>query len=632
MDSSNAIFHVSRAAKVRSLQKSYVWLPILFIVPYFLFWTWRGLLQDFNYDDMMNLFKAWDAPRCSLVKDALLFWVNQTRPVGGLFYRTIYGISGFDPRPFRVACFILLIFNLVLAYRVLRYVSCPVAGWASLLIGCFHGPMWDIYASTGTVYDIICATFYSVALILYVQCRQVGRYPGTARSWAIAAFTLLAIDSKEMGVTIPAVLLIYELLFHVPEATVLAKTWIRKCAIGLIPSACVSALFAIGRLGFSGPLTGHAAYTPIWSYSQFLKTTTVYTRLLLCSAIHLDAFGAISFWICLLGIGMLLRSRPMVFGVLFFLLTLLPMSFVELRPGYVLYIPFTGVALYVGCFFERTYARLRGLVMLRLRVWVGGFLIALYIFGVGALHRSEERQIRGNRIAPGGQQEIRITADEISRLRPSLPSGSRVLLVNSPFGEEKYQGQFVLSLRYHVRDLAVESRRWDPVSSPLRVDDFDYTFVYDPALQRYEDVSLEVRSGLIQRFPESFVQMASPLAGLTIIRGIGGLQAGGWRWVLQDAEMRFTVPARAQLLVLSCRIHEFAFGKTGPMRVLFWMDDRPLGLWSIDSTEKQKLEIPLPNLPPEGSVVRVRMHVQNPFMEEHLHLPLGFLISDAGLK
>jgi hypothetical protein len=322
----------------------------------------------------------------------------------------------------------------------------------------------------------------------------------------------------------------------------------------------------------------------------------------------------------------------MFFGVLFFLITLLPMSFVELRPGYVLYIPSMGIALYVGCLFALTYARVRALVMPRFRFLVNAFVIASYIAGVGALHRSEAREIRRHRIAPGGQQEIRITANEISRLRPSLPTGSRVLLVNSPFGEDKYRGKFVLSLRYHVRDLTVESRRWDPVSSPLRTDEFDYAFVYDPALQTYEDVSLEVRRGLSQRFPASFVQMASPVARLTIVRGIGGLQAGGWRWVLQDAEMRFTVPDHARLLVLNCRLHEFAFVKTGPMRVSFWIDDRPLGSWSIDSPENQKLEVPIANLPPEGSVVRIRMRVQNPFVEEHLHLPLGFLLSEAGLK
>jgi len=62
------------------------------IVVYFLFFVWQSVGRYFDGDDMMNLGVAFEEP-----------FANWMRPMGGLFYRAIYALAGFNPLPFRIA-------------------------------------------------------------------------------------------------------------------------------------------------------------------------------------------------------------------------------------------------------------------------------------------------------------------------------------------------------------------------------------------------------------------------------------------------------------------------------------------------------------------------------------------------
>ena len=55
--------------------------------------------------------------------------------------------------------------------------------------------------------------------------------------------------------------------------------------------------------------------------------------------------AVIVFYGLLAVLALLLRSRLMWFGLLFFQITLLPVSFISAREGFVLYLPMAGLAL-----------------------------------------------------------------------------------------------------------------------------------------------------------------------------------------------------------------------------------------------------------------------------------------------
>src|SRR5260370_19701062 len=88
----------------------------------------------------------------------------------------------------------------------------------TVLIGCFHGRMWDIYASTGTISDILCQTFVLLSLVAYLKVRRGTTTPPLWKQILVfGGLCIAAVDSKEMGVSIPLVFLCYELCFGSPR-------------------------------------------------------------------------------------------------------------------------------------------------------------------------------------------------------------------------------------------------------------------------------------------------------------------------------------------------------------------------------------------------------------------------------
>ena len=110
-------------------------------------------------------------------KANLLFFSPSYRPLGGLFYRFTFSIFGFNPLPFRMLCFAILIANLYLLYLFLRRLtdSYEIAALAAL-IACYQARFVDLYYSTGTIYDLLCFFFLFLAFYYYSRVRLDGCY------------------------------------------------------------------------------------------------------------------------------------------------------------------------------------------------------------------------------------------------------------------------------------------------------------------------------------------------------------------------------------------------------------------------------------------------------------------------
>jgi len=75
------------------------------------------------------------------------------------------------------------------------------------------------------IYDILCFTFYFLAFNYYLTIRARGL---RLKIWQVAVFLLLyigALESKEMAVTLPAILLLYEALWHAPGRWSWRSVW-----------------------------------------------------------------------------------------------------------------------------------------------------------------------------------------------------------------------------------------------------------------------------------------------------------------------------------------------------------------------------------------------------------------------
>ena len=95
------------------------WIDIFgpaFCICYFLWLAGDGLTAFFTGDDVQNLVHLHGYFRIALLEilqQALTVVTGEYRPIGGLFYRLLYSVFGFDPFPFRVAAFTLMGVNLL---------------------------------------------------------------------------------------------------------------------------------------------------------------------------------------------------------------------------------------------------------------------------------------------------------------------------------------------------------------------------------------------------------------------------------------------------------------------------------------------------------------------------------------
>ncbi len=494
------------------------------IFAYWFYLSSEGLHAYFTGDDGMNLqalHHYWQKPYWQSVLDALAIATPAYRPVGGLFYRTLYPLFGFNPLPFRVACYVILAGNLLLAYFLLQRLSgSRRAALFALVLFSFHASMMDLYYNTGTVYDLLCFTFYVSALSAYVRARRAGAFRWRT-VFALLALYGGALGSKEMAVTFPAALLLYEGLWHFRE-----PRWIRNRATGVIAaSGLMTGAFLYVKIALPNAMSGNALYRPSLSPVAILNAFCHYADLLLY--VEGKLFTPVSL---LLTVSVLLafawsrRSRAMAFGLLFFFVSLIPVSVIPPRPGFVMYLPGLGLALYAGIVVKDLCAAVSRIVPVepvRAAIPLAAFFTLILLLLPIHLEQRE-------RYAPGlrhwHQVTRSFTADLIG-LYPTLPAGARLMLLDDPFDSDDWAPLFFARTLYNDPALLVERQK--RLSGPATTEEL---ILYDHVLD-YRDGHLSERPSLNRisgptvplvfvpekvRPGDSYIVRAPALAGKTV--------------------------------------------------------------------------------------------------------------------
>src|SRR6266496_139799 len=133
------------------------------IAAYFLLLAHASLDAYFSPDDCMNLHEAWVAPLFSVIKANFLFFSSAPihRALGGLWYRAIYQVAGFDAAPFHAIYLLLLISNILVTYAVARQLTGNrLAGLLTSALAAYQPGFKALYFDTGYVYDVLCYFFY----------------------------------------------------------------------------------------------------------------------------------------------------------------------------------------------------------------------------------------------------------------------------------------------------------------------------------------------------------------------------------------------------------------------------------------------------------------------------------------
>src|SRR5450759_2024271 len=262
----------------------------LLILTYFFYFNWSGLWAQFAADDMMNMAAYWRLKPIRLLLHLFMPWRGPYRPMAGLFYLPLLKGFGLNPLPFHAVMLAILLGNLYLMYRFALRVGCGElqAGLATLLVA-YHAGLSMLYYNTAFVYDVLCFSFYMGAFLCYARVRAQGRLLRGGETALVMGLYLCALNSKEMALTLPIVLLAYEWIYHPGNGRRAARmmrdiaAWLRGPGRVVLYCVALNLFYLYGKAFSPNALMKSPAYHPELSLHRvfaFEKTATVsYTHL-----------------------------------------------------------------------------------------------------------------------------------------------------------------------------------------------------------------------------------------------------------------------------------------------------------------------------------------------------------------
>ena len=407
-----------------------------------------GFRADLTPDDLMNIHGAWNEPLSHWVVSVVKYWSPAYRPMGSLFLGVFFHAFGFNPLPYRVLVMLVLGVNALLVWRLARELGAPAeAAPLAAALASVHPRYQPLYYNTGQCYDIFCFLFYLSALLFYVHCRRGG---GALRAWqwlAVLALYVCALDSKELAVTLPLLLVCYELVFHRPP------DW--RALGGCLVLGLLTVPYVIGKTSGNAVFFQDPAYTAELSVGAYFRGWTGYLNELLFrhrfDVPRVAAFLLVTLALCW-------RSRTRLMGWLLMAIGMIPLALVPPRGLAAVYLPMAGLALVVAGALAELRERLLG--RLPAPAWLA-LVLALLAFQYvrkGIFDAEwigwEQRRIRG----------------VISGLRPlvaTVPPGGRVLMLHDPFADcawGRWSSEFLLRLLTGDHDAGVQ--RLDQLPAP----------------------------------------------------------------------------------------------------------------------------------------------------------------------
>ncbi len=436
-------------------------LFILLTSGYFIFFTWPGLRLPFASDDLMNLAEHWRHGPWRLFYSNFLLWHDFYRPMGGFFYVPIFHFFGLNPVAYHAALLPLLLLLAGLAYLLARTLGATaLEAWLAALVVSCHAGLAFLYFESKYIYDVLCAIFYAGALICYIGARSRGRLLRARETALFSALFLCALNSKEMAVTLPVMLLAYEWLFRSADSFRL----LRRYTVPAI-AAAMTAVFVYGRVWRGlGRQPGYAVKF------TFARLAGFQQRQFQDIFLQAEYVGG---WVPIVAVWLLVtylawrRPRPLLrFCWIWIMVTPLPLEFLDGRAGATLAIPLLGWAM-LGAVTAVGLARLLardmenepGLRQLgpqaRLAVVVALMAIAWAGWN-GSLFKSTLRSYD-----PGAPTAAVIRQFQL--LNPKARPRSMVVFLNEPFGT--WDMAFIAELWFHDRTVAIRLQNKTPLTA-----------------------------------------------------------------------------------------------------------------------------------------------------------------------
>jgi hypothetical protein len=187
---------------------------------------------------------------------------------------------------------------------------------------------------------VLCGLFYLAALTYYVHIREKGAYLRPLQLVLFLVLYICALDSKEMAVTLPVIILIYELLKSSRWPSwnaVLSCSW--RDAVPALIGGAITAFYVYSKIGGIRSTTGSNAYRPLYSWHNFVTSNARFVGELLYAPEGITPTALLLLWAAVCIYAFLRRDRMLRLMAFWIVIVPLPIAFIlPIRRGGCLYL------------------------------------------------------------------------------------------------------------------------------------------------------------------------------------------------------------------------------------------------------------------------------------------------------
>ena len=494
------------------------------LIVYFLHFALPALRGGFREDEMMNMGIYWKAGALKSVLANIVFWklfyvpagalydlpLYLYRPGGALYYLPLYHFFDLDPLPYRFVQIAVLAVSIPLVYYLSwRLASSRSVAFLAVLALCYHPRLSGLVFVGAFIYDVLCGFFYFAALAYYIHNRKK-EHP--LRSLQLLGFLVLyicALNCKEMAVTLPVIVLIYEVLKSWPWGNWKALShWIWFDARPSLIAGLLTLLYIYGKTYSSGSLTNLDPYRPRYSWHNFATSNARFVGELLFLGDTITPTTLLILWAVVFTYAFIRRDRTLQLMAFWIVIVPLPLAFiVPVRGNASLYILLFGWAMiFAKVVFDliTVISKLSLAVSARLHPATGTsvslasrsrsprlfrIIAALFVaFAFATFIQRENQRLKAASLDAGAKTLSDIQTFRSLGLHPT--SGSRIIvLFKEHLFYNKWHAFFIASLVWNDHSLRIWVEKPDELT-PQQQANADYI------------ISLDEFSGEVIRSPE----------------------------------------------------------------------------------------------------------------------------------
>ncbi len=483
---------MDRTAKERARRSTILdAICVAVLIAYFLHFSLPALRVGFSEDEMMNMGICWRAGALKSLLANIVFWkvfyipggalydlpLYLYRPGGALYYLPLYHFFELDPFPYRVVQISILAASIPLVYYLSRRLAFSRSiAFLAVLALCYRPRLGSLVFVGAFIYDVLCGFFYFAALAYYIHIREK---EASLRPLQLLGFLVLyvcALNCKEMAVTLPVIVLVYELLKSPgwPDWKAVLR-WIRSYAAPSLIAGLLTVFYIYGKTHGSGSLASLDPYRPEYSWHNFTASNAKFVGELLFAGHTITPITVLVLWAFIFIYAFMRRDSTLQLMAFWIVIVPLPVAFIiPLRGDASLYLLLFGWAMifakvtfdlitliseFLVFLGNRALPTATGAIIgdasrkVSLRVFriVATLLVA---FALAAFTQKENQRLRVPLTNVGAKTSHVIHTFRSMGLRPLHGSNILLLLKENPF-QNKWNVFFIASLVWNDHSLRI---------------------------------------------------------------------------------------------------------------------------------------------------------------------------------